>query len=96
MLYLDVATESDPHRLFVKPAGHRPSRTVLRDRLQFLHVTKRYVLLYASKENRRRQHSPAKKNRGCLLRIAAPMLSELIDLRPMGEARKQSYWGLFY
>jgi hypothetical protein len=35
MLYLDVAARSDLHQLFVKPAGLRPCRTVLRDRLRF-------------------------------------------------------------
>jgi hypothetical protein len=34
-LYLDVAARSDLHQLSVKPAGLRPSRTVLRDRLRF-------------------------------------------------------------
>jgi hypothetical protein len=34
-LYLDVAARSDLHQLSIKPAGLRPSRTVLRDRLRF-------------------------------------------------------------
>jgi hypothetical protein len=32
---------SDLYQLFVKPAGPRPSRTVLCDRLQFLYSTER-------------------------------------------------------
>jgi hypothetical protein len=35
-IYLDVAARSDLHQLSIKPAGLRPSRTVLRDRLRFL------------------------------------------------------------
>jgi hypothetical protein len=44
-LYLDVAAGSDLHQLFIKPAGHRPSRTVLRDRFQFLYA-KRYSFMF--------------------------------------------------
>jgi hypothetical protein len=36
---LTLLRGSDLHQLFVKPAGPRPSRTVLRDRLQFLYST---------------------------------------------------------
>jgi hypothetical protein len=41
MLYLDVAAGSDLHRLFVKPAGLWPCRTVLRDRLRFRSLIKK-------------------------------------------------------
>jgi hypothetical protein len=43
-LYLDVAAGSDLHQLSVNPAGLRPSRTVLRDRLRFsLYAIEWYV-----------------------------------------------------
>jgi hypothetical protein len=45
MLYLVVAAKSDLYQLSVKPAGLRPSRTVLRDRFQFLYA-KRYSFMF--------------------------------------------------
>jgi hypothetical protein len=46
MLFLDVAAGSDLHQLSVNPAGLRPSRTVIRDRLRFsLYAIERYLFL---------------------------------------------------